>query len=75
MNQVLFYWYVVKGRPLTSEYALKVHEIMNSALYRRTDAAFVRVSLIFDTDEEKAISTGVRFINDFYPKIREFLPK
>jgi EpsI family protein len=75
MNQLLLYWYEVKGRPLTSEYALKAHEIVNSAFYRRKDAAFISVSLIFDSDEEKAVSSGVKFINDFYPKIREFLPK
>ena len=48
---------------------------MNSTLYRRTDAAFIRISMTYDNDEGPAFAAGIKFINDFYPFITEFLPK
>lgn len=68
------YWYQVKGRSITDEYALKGWEILNSLLYRRRDAAFIRVSLPFDSDRERALSAALEFVRDFYPVINEFLP-
>ena len=75
MKQLLLYWYMVKGVPVTSEYLRKAYEIMNSTLYRRTDAAFIRISMTYDNDEGPAFAAGIKFINDFYPFITEFLPK
>jgi EpsI family protein len=75
IKQLLLYWYMVKGKPITSEYSRKAHEIMNSAFYRRTDAAFIRISMTFEGDEGPALASGIKFINDFYPQITEFLPK
>ena len=75
IKQLLLYWYMVKGKPITSEYSRKAHEIMNSAFYRRTDAAFIRISMTFEGDEGPALASGIKFINDFYPLITEFLPK
>jgi EpsI family protein len=75
MKQLLLYWYIVKGMPITSEYSRKAYEIMNSALYRRTDAAFIRISMTYEGDERPALASGIKFINDFYPLITEYLPK
>ncbi|MEW6215901.1 MAG: exosortase C-terminal domain/associated protein EpsI [Nitrospirota bacterium] len=72
---LFLYWYQVKGRSLSDEYSLKLSEILNSIFYRRRDSAFIRVSMPFEADEEKAFSVGVKFIKDFYPIIQEFLPK
>ncbi|MCC6347519.1 MAG: EpsI family protein [Nitrospirales bacterium] len=69
------YWYQVKGRSITDEYALKGWEVLNSLLYRRRDSAFVRVSLPFDADGERALSAALRFVRDFHPVIDEFLPR
>lgn len=72
---LFLYWYQVKGKSLSDEYSLKLSEIVNSILYRRRDSAFIRISVPFETDEEKAFSTAIKFIKDFYPAIQEFLPQ
>ncbi|MFO0754795.1 MAG: EpsI family protein [Thermodesulfovibrionales bacterium] len=69
------YWYRVKGRTLANEYALKAWGILNSLLYRRRDSAFIRVSLPFGSDGERALSAALRFVQDFSPVIDEFLPQ
>ncbi|MEW6117517.1 MAG: exosortase C-terminal domain/associated protein EpsI [Nitrospirota bacterium] len=74
-KEMLLYWYQIKGRTLSNEYALKAHEILNSALYRRRDSAFVRISLPLEGEEEAVFRRGMRFIRDFYPRIAEFLPE
>lgn len=75
-NKELFlYWFAVKDKTLNDEYSLKIAEITNSMLYRRRDAAFVRISIPFDTDELGALESGERFIKDFFPVIQIYLPK
>lgn len=74
-KEMFLYWYMVKGRTLSNEYALKLAEITNSFLYGRKEAAFIRVSVPFESDENKAFSVGTKFIKDFYPTIEEFLPE
>jgi len=73
-KELFLYWYQVRGKSISEEYSLKLAEIANSVLYRRRDAAFVRISVPFSGDEQQALATGERFVNDFYPLIREFLP-
>jgi EpsI family protein len=74
-NKELFlYWYQVRGESLSQEYALKVAEVANSVRYGRRDAAFIRISVPFKGDEEQALVTGKKFVSDFYPIIRAFLP-
>lgn len=74
-KELFFYWYDIKGRTLSDEFALKIAEIKNSILYRRKDAAFIRISVPCDSDEEQAYNAGIKFIRDFYPVINEFLPE
>lgn len=74
-NRELFlYWYQVRNKTISEEYSLKMAEITNSMLYRRRDAAFIRVSVPFETDEQTALVLGERFVRDIYPAIQEFLP-
>jgi EpsI family protein len=73
-KELFLYWYYVRGRALTSEYALKLAEISSSIVHRRRDSAFIRVAIPFDSDEEQAFSSGTAFIKDFYPVMEEFLP-
>lgn len=74
-KELFLYWYEVKGKSLSDEYSLKIAEIMGSVVHRRRDSAFIRVSVPFETDEEQAFAAGKKFIKDFYPLIRDFLPK
>jgi len=73
-KELFLYWYYVRGRTLTNEYALKLAEITSSIVQRRRDSAFIRVSVPFESDEEQAFSSGTEFIKNFYPVIEEFLP-
>jgi EpsI family protein len=73
-KELFLYWFQVRGESLSEEYSLKVAEIANSVLYRRRDAAFIRVSVPFEGNEEKAAALGERFVTDFLPSIQEFLP-
>jgi EpsI family protein len=73
-NELFLYWYQVKGKTLSDEYSLKLAEITNSVLFRRRDSAFIRVSVPFETDEKRAAAVGERFVRDFFPIIKEFLP-
>lgn len=74
-KELFLYWFQVKGKSLSDEYSLKLAEITNSLLYRRADSAFIRVSVPFETDQEKAVALGERFVKDFYPLLQEFLPR
>jgi EpsI family protein len=74
-KELFLYWFNVRGRTLTNEFTLKFAEITNSMFYRRKDAAFIRISVPFESDESNAFSLGKKFISDFYPVIEGFLPK
>lgn len=73
-KELFLYWYQVRDRSISDDYSLKLAEIVNSALYRRRDASFIRVSVPVETDIEQATMLGEQFIRDFEPLFREFLP-
>ncbi len=74
-KELFIYWFQVREKTIDNEYSLKLTEIINSILFRRRDASFVRVSVPFEADESAALAVGERFVRDFYSSIREFLPK
>jgi len=73
-RELFLYWFQVQDKTLSDEYSLKLAGITNSIIHGRKDAAFIRISVPFEVDEHEAAAAGVRFIQDFYPLIREFLP-
>jgi len=73
-KELFVYWFQVRERSLSDEYSLKLAEITNSALYRRRDSTFIRISVPFETDEPKAHALANQFIRDFQPTIKSFLP-
>jgi len=74
-RELFLYWFQVRDRSISEEYSFKIAEILNSALYRRRDASFIRVSVPFDSDIAQATARAERFIRDFQPVFREFLPQ
>ncbi len=74
-RQLFLYWFQVRDQFLTNEYALKLARLKNSLLSNRRDSSFIRLSVMIDADEKQAIATGERFIRDFFPAIREALPR
>uniref|UniRef100_C6DZU5 EpsI family protein n=1 Tax=Geobacter sp. (strain M21) TaxID=443144 RepID=C6DZU5_GEOSM len=74
MSELFLYWYQVRGKSLSEEFSLKGRQILNSVLHRRRDASFIRVSIPFQGDERQAQAVGERFVKEFLPAIRTFLP-
>jgi EpsI family protein len=74
-RELFLYWFQVRDRSISNEYSLKIAEIVNSALYRRRDSSFIRVSVPFESDIEHAITKGEQFIRDFEPQFKAFLPR
>lgn len=75
-NRELFlYWFQVRDRSISEEYSLKMAEIVNSAFHRRRDASFIRISTPVDSEIDQATARCERFVRDFEPVIREFLPR
>jgi EpsI family protein len=74
-RELFLYWYQVRDRSISEEYSLKIAEVLNSAFHRRRDASFIRVSVPIDSDIDGAAVRGERFIRDFEPVFREFLPR
>jgi len=74
-KELFLYWFQARNKSLNDEYSLKLAEITNSLLYRRRDASFIRISVPFGSDQQVTLATGERFIRDFYPTIRKFLPE
>ena len=74
-NELFLYWYQVRGKYLTNEYALKLAKITGSIFYNRKDAAFIRISVPFDEDFDQAFTLGRKFIGDFYAEFDAVLPK
>jgi len=73
-RELFLYWYDVRGDSLSDEFSLKGQQILNSLLHRRRDASFIRISVPFDGDEQRALALGESFIKEFLPSIRSFLP-
>ncbi len=73
-SELFLYWYQVRGKSLSEEFSLKGEQILNSVLHRRRDASFIRVSIPFQGDERQALAVGERFVKEFLPAIRSFLP-
>lgn len=74
-RELFIYWFQVRDRSISNEYSLKMSEIVNSALYRRRDASFIRVSIPVESDLDQAVAKGEQFIRDFEPLFKEFLPR
>ncbi len=73
-KEMFLYFFQVKGQVLTDEYSLKLSEIINSILYNRRDAAFIRISVPFYDDQAAAVTTGENFLIKVYPHIVSVLP-
>lgn len=73
-REVLLYWFDVRGQTLVDELSLKLMEIVGSALHRRRDESFIRISTPASPDEDRAMVQCVEFLRDFYPVIRNFIP-
>lgn len=74
-RSVVLYWYETPFRVIANEYKAKVFTVLDGLRHHRSDTSIVRV--IVGTEAEglkEAEETAVRFVQDFFPNIREHLP-
>lgn len=74
-SQLFLYWYQMRGRALSSDYALKLAEVTGALFHGRKDSAFVRISVRVGSKAQAAEAEALRFAGDFYPLIRKALPQ
>ncbi len=74
-KSVVLYWYQTRSRVIASEYMAKIHLVIDSIRYRRSDTALVRVVVPFEGDaEEQASKTAVAFVQSFFGPLCARLP-
>lgn len=73
-QEAFLYWFEVCGRPVTNEFAIKAGEILGSLTQRRRDSAFIRLSMSVREGEKADFAVLDRFVEAFYPTIKQFLP-
>jgi len=74
-KQVVYYWYQSNGRVIASEYWGKIHLVMNAMTRNRTDGALVRVTAPISSSTESAKLFALKFIQDSFPLLDQFIPK
>src|SRR5450432_792206 len=75
-KDLVLYWYQSRGRVVASEYKAKFWVVADAMRYNRTDTALVRVIVGIDNQNDGAAErTGVAFVKEFYPVIRQILPQ
>ncbi|HEB26589.1 MAG TPA: VPLPA-CTERM-specific exosortase XrtD [Porticoccus sp.] len=74
--QIVYYWFEQRGRNITNEYEAKWYVFWDSLMDNRTDGALMRVTVpVPDIDKiEESEELGIKFIQDFYPLIPEYIP-
>lgn len=74
-KQLVLYWYQDRGRIITSEYWAKIYMVVDAMFKRRTDGAFVRLTVPFTgDDEEVARQQGNAFAETIFPLLQAHLP-
>lgn len=74
-QQVILYWYQDRGRIVASEYWAKAYMIWDAMTINRTDGSLIRVSIPVVTSPEAAYQQGLRFLQDVWPSLLEYMPR
>jgi len=74
IREVIYYWFDMRGKTMSDEYALKLAEITGSMFHRRRDQSFMRISVQCDGETKLAEIQIEAFLRVFYPMIRNYLP-
>jgi EpsI family protein len=74
-KSVVLYWYQSHNRVVASEYRAKIYVVLDAIRYNRTDTALVRVVVpVAGKETDRATQVAVKFVQSFYPAIRQYLP-
>lgn len=72
---LVLYWYQTAHRVVASEYLAKIWLVLDSLRYRRSDTALVRVVALDETGRGGGEEAAVSFVQEFFPLIRQALPR
>jgi exosortase D (VPLPA-CTERM-specific) len=75
-KQLVYYWFQMQGRAITSEYLLKWFVFWDALTRNRTDAALVRVTTSLRHGESFADADGrlIDFVKTLNPQISDYVP-
>jgi EpsI family protein len=73
-RSVSLYWYQSRGRVIAAEMAAKFYLVTDSIRYRRSDTALVRITVPVGESVEKAVASGVEFVQSVFPSLVNQLP-
>ena len=74
-KSVVVYWYQTRNHVIASEYVAKIHLVLDSIRYNRSDTALVRVVVpVANGDEQQATEAATDFVKSFFTPLREYLP-
>ncbi len=74
-KSLVLYWYQSRDRVIASEYSAKFWLVADAIRYNRTDTALVRVVIpVLHNEEAEAMQTATRFVQSFFPTLRQYLP-
>jgi len=75
-KQLVYFWFNERGRVLTNSYEMKIYNLLDALIKKRTDGALVRVITPISSFEkvEDADKRLQSFINDVAPALSEFIP-
>ena len=74
-KQVILYWYHDRGRVISSEYWAKGYLVWDAMTKHRSDGSLVRISVpVQGGTEEDAFDHAVRFLEDLWPVLLDFMP-
>ena len=76
-KELVYYCYIINGKVVPDEYRFRFLKAVSSILYRKNNAALLRVSVPLTSDfpVEGAEMYIEDFIKDFLPVVKEYLPK
>lgn len=73
-RSVSLYWYQSHHRVIANELSARVFAVADSVRYRRSDTALIRVTIPVDGEIQRAVDSGVEFVQTVFPAIVRQLP-
>ena len=75
-ESVVLYWYQSQGRVIADEFAAKFYLIKDSIRRHRSDTALVRIVVpVKGMTRDRAVATGVNFVQAAYPVVSSWIPQ
>jgi EpsI family protein len=74
-KSLTLYWYQSQRRVVANEFDAKFWLVADSMRLHRSDTSVVKIVIpIIKDQEQQAQDTGVKFVQEVYPVLRQFLP-